>query len=416
MSRDHPGSAARADAGNEIVGRAGELTTIQGFLDATGAVEMGLLIEGEAGTGKSTLWEAGLAYAQGHSFHMLRARPAEAESGMPHSGLTDLFEGAVLDEVLAEISPPRRRALEVTMLRAEPEQGPVDDRALALAVRDVVQLLGRDHRVLLAIDDVQWLDPASSGTLAFALRRLPGDHLHVLLARRTEAGMSVSELEAVLRGRFARLALGPLSVEALHQLLLHRFGTPYGRQTMLRIHQQSRGNPLFALELARVLQADTDPFGPAPVPASLERLVRTRLSALPGPTRDLLALASALGSISDGLVRRAGFDAETLQPAVAAQVVERRDGDVRFTHPLFSTVVYEALGGERRAVHARLATLIEDPLLRARRIPCCAPAISPCRRTSRAGHLLTSWTRPSGSPSREALQPSQPSSPSRRSA
>ena len=99
--------------------------------------------------------------------------------------------------------------------------------------------------------------------------------------------------------------MGPLSVGALHRLLRDRLDRPFARQTLLRIHERSGGNPFFALELARVLDADVDPLAPLAVPETLEELVRARISGLPGPTREALALASALGH-DLGVPARAG--------------------------------------------------------------------------------------------------------------
>src|SRR5213076_2954396 len=95
----------------------------------------------------------------------------EAERTLAHVGLGDLFED-VLDDVLPALTPPRRRALEVAMLHDETPGDPVDHRALAVAVRDALQLLGERERVLISVDDLQWLDSSSSSALTFALRRL----------------------------------------------------------------------------------------------------------------------------------------------------------------------------------------------------------------------------------------------------
>ena len=210
-------------------------------------------------------------------------------------------------------------------------------------------LLSEQKPILLAVDDVQWLDPSSSSALAFALRRLAASPVLVLLARRPVAGAEPSGLEHALdAGRVERLPVGPLSVGALHRLLRDRFGRSFARQTLLRIHERSGGNPFFALELARVLDVDIDPLEPLPVPETLDELVRARLAALPAVTRDALALASALGTPSESLLERAGVAADALAPAVAAHVIERENGTIRFTHPLLSSVLYLDLGDERR--------------------------------------------------------------------
>ena len=142
-----------------------------------------LVLEGVAGIGKSTLWEAGVAHAREQGVRVLSSRPAEAERGLGYVALADLLDG-VVDEVLPELLTPRRRALEVTLLREEASGDPVDRRTLAVAVRDALQLLSERGPTLIAVDDAQWLDPSSSHALAFAVRRLGGTPVGLLLARR----------------------------------------------------------------------------------------------------------------------------------------------------------------------------------------------------------------------------------------
>jgi DNA-binding CsgD family transcriptional regulator len=352
----------------DVVGREEELSSIAEFVDEVRDGPSALVLEGEAGIGKSTLWLAGVGYARRRGLRVLSSRPAEAERSLAHVALGDLFED-VLDDVLPALTLPRRRALEVAMLRDEASGDPVDHRALAIAVRDILQLLAERERILIAVDDVQWLDRSSSSALAFALRRLPSSHVPVLLARRLAEGAQPPGLEqAYAAERVGRLPVGPLSVGALHRVLRDRFGRPFARQTLLRIHERSGGNPFFALELARVLDTHVDPLQPLPVPETLDELVRGRLSGLPGPTREALALASALGTTSEEFLARTGIAADALDPAAAAHVIERENGTVRFTHPLLPSILYRDLGEGRRRVHGRIAGVAEDPILRARHL------------------------------------------------
>ena len=351
-------------SGVGVVGRDAELGSVVGFLDRAAAAPTALVLEGEPGIGKSTLWRAAVAAARRRGLTVLSSRPAESERGLAYAGLGDLFD-PVVDVVIGELSPPRRRALEVALLRDEPTDGAVDRRALAVAVRDVLSLLSQRKPVVVAIDDVHWLDASSASALAFALRRLDGV-VRLVVARR----LAASELEQAVD--VERLRIGPVSVGALHRILQDRFGRPFARQTLLRIHEQSGGNPLFALELGRVLDDDVDPLEPLPVPATLEELVRTRLDDLPAGTRDTLAFVAALGapseSLLESLLERSAAAPGALGPALAAQVVERDRGAIRFTHPLLSSVLYNDLGVRRRVVHERIAAIVADPVLRARNL------------------------------------------------
>src|SRR6202030_266684 len=128
--------------------------------------------------------------------------------------------------------------------------------------------------------------------------RIGSSNVRLLLARRLSGGVQPSGFEQALAPEsIQRLPVEPLSVGALHRLLRDRLGRPFARQTLLRIHERSGGNPFFALELARVLAVDIDPLQPLPVPVTLEELVRARISGLPASTRVALALAAAWGTI-----------------------------------------------------------------------------------------------------------------------
>src|SRR5262245_24664285 len=119
-------------------------------MEAPGA----LVLEGDAGIGKSILWRAAVEGAGSHGRLVLAARPAEAERGLAFAGLGDLLE-PVLDDVLPALPPPRRRAIRVALLLEEAED-PVDSRALGVAVRNALELLAEDAGLVLAVDDVQW--------------------------------------------------------------------------------------------------------------------------------------------------------------------------------------------------------------------------------------------------------------------
>ena len=352
---------------HEIVGRSEELASLHAFLCEARDGPDALVLEGAAGIGKSALWLAGVEQARSRGFRVVSARPSEAESALAHAGLGDLFED-FLDDVLPALPPPRRRALEVALLLQESDQA-VDPRALGTATRSVLQTLAADRPLVVAIDDVQWFDASSERALAFALRRLETSPVRLLLARRPVDRPQPSGLEQALAAEdVRRLPIGPLSAGALHRFLRDRLGRPFARQTLLRIHERSGGNPFFALELARVLDADVDPARPLPVPETLEELVRGRISGLPAVTRRALALAAALGAAPESVLVRTGVPADALAPAFAAHVIEREHGTIRFTHPLLSSVLYRDLGAEQRSVHGRIAGVVDDPLQRARHL------------------------------------------------
>jgi DNA-binding CsgD family transcriptional regulator len=361
----------------EVVGRESELEAIGAFLGLAVGEPAALVLEGEAGIGKSTLWTAAVSAARERGHRVLVSRPAEAERAFALSALGDLFED-ISEETLSALPRPRRRALEVALLRADAQGEVADDRALAVGVRDVLHLLAARSPVLIAVDDVQWLDPSSSSALAFALRRLDGSPVLALLARRIDGSSEASDVErAIAPERLMRLEMGPLSLGALHRLLQEQRGRAFAHQTLVRIRELSGGNPFFALELARTLNADIGPLEPIPIPESLEELVRARLSGLPDATRYALAFAAAVGRPSVSLLRNLGVEPEVLEPAVAAQVIDFQGDEIRFANPLLSSVLYGDLGARRRTVHERIAGVVDDPVTRARHLALATDAPSP---------------------------------------
>ena len=361
----------------EIVGRDQELATLRAFIDRADASCSALVLEGEPGIGKSALLLAGLEYAASQDVRVLASRPAEPEQSLAYVGIGDLFEH-VLDDVLHLLSSPRRRALEGALLVEDVASDDVDSRALGLAIRDGLTALAEQHPTLVAIDDVQWFDAASTDALAFALRRLDAGRPLLLLARRTADGVQPSAIErAPAEERIRRLALRPLSVGALHVLLRDRVERTFARQTLLRIHERSGGNPFYAVELARALGADLDPTQPLPVPPTLEGLLRARLTGLPADTREALALAAVLGTPTPSLLRRAGVATHALDAALAAQVVVHEDDGLRFSHPLLASVLYADLADDRPRIHRRIAEVVDDPLVRARHLALAADEADP---------------------------------------
>jgi DNA-binding CsgD family transcriptional regulator len=358
----------------EIVGRDEELRSLSAFLDRTAEAPMGLVLEGDAGIGKSTLWLAGVEAARERGFRVLSSRPAEAEQGLSHAGLGDLLED-VLAIVAPALSAPRRRALEVALLVEQSAGRTVDPRTLGVAVRNALEVLAAKGPVVLAVDDVQWLDLSSASALAFAVRRLGNEPVLVLLARRVGERTEPSELERALDAeRVERLPVGPLSLGALHRLVRSRLGRTLGRATLLQVYETSGGNPFFALELARALERLPQPPAagePLPVPEQLDTLLARRLADLPPRTVEVLRVAGALARPTLGLVEAAaGNDLGTaLRPAIEAELV-RLDGDrLHFAHPLFPLAVASQLTPDERCeLHGRLAAVVDDIEQRARHL------------------------------------------------
>lgn len=366
------------DAGDHdigAIGRGPELGSIARFLADLPTGPSALVIEGEAGIGKTTLWNEGAATATRASFTMLSARPALAEAELPYLSLGDLLT-EVPDQLLAELPVPQRKALDAALLRTEEEE-PLQQRAVSVAVLNVLLLLARSAPVLVAIDDVQWLDPPTSRVLRFAIRRLSPTPIGIMVAIRTgSTDEDPLDLGSALPAeRVHRLPVGPLGTQALEHLLRTRLHATFSGPTLRRLEQTSGGNPFFALELGRVLDQDVSASlgQPLPIPGTLTDLLSARLQRLPMTANRALLVASALSRPTVDLVCAASADAETtsagLDRAAEAGLITLRDGSVRFVHPLFASVVYsQASAAELRRLHKRLAAVVTDAEDRARHL------------------------------------------------
>src|SRR5262245_41809150 len=157
------------------------------FVSAAETDASALVLAGDAGIGKTTLWRAGLEEAHRRGLRVLASSPSSSETPLSFIALADLL-GDPLDAVGDALPAPQRSALEVALLREEPSDGSGGQRTVASATLTVLRALARDEPLLLAIDDVQWLDDASLQAIAFAVRRLGDERVSLLAGRRLEPG------------------------------------------------------------------------------------------------------------------------------------------------------------------------------------------------------------------------------------
>jgi DNA-binding CsgD family transcriptional regulator/DNA polymerase III delta prime subunit len=362
------------ESGTDVVGREEEVAALAEFLDARARLPGVLLLEGEAGIGKTTLWRHGVALASERGYRVLSCSGSSSEAQLSFVALGDLL-GDALQEVLPTLPSPQARALAVALLLEDAHGSPPDQRAIALGFTEALRELARSRPVAVAIDDLQWLDRPSAFVLEFALRRLRGEAVAFLLTRRQEkeGALAPFDLErAVGEERLALQPVGPLSLGALHRLLSDRLDVVMSRPKLRRLRELSGGNPLFALELGRAVQRGAIRLEAVePLPRTLASVVRDRLMLLPPDTQVALRAASALSHPTLELVSRAvgGGAADRLAPAIEGHVVEVDREHIRFTHPLLASGIYtHATMAERRALHRRLAELLPDSEERARHL------------------------------------------------
>jgi DNA-binding CsgD family transcriptional regulator len=357
-------------ARDSLVGRAEELGALTEFLGA--GEDDGLVLTGEAGLGKTALWEAALDVAVALGTRVLVATPGEGEERYSFGVLTDLLREVDLDEL--DLPASLRGPLDAAVLR-EPATGGVDVQLVAAAVHDVLRQLADGRRVLVCVDDVQWADPASLEALTFAARRLTGRGVAFLLTRRV--GFDRSPLEALLvRRRLRYVEPRPLTAQDTSHLLAQHLGLVVPPRVVRMVHEEARGNPLHALEIGRVLlERGTPGLGePLGVPEELATVLGVRVQHLPEEHQALL-LALALEPQAPESILADLVGVAALDEAVRTRLVSVGPGGrVRPWHPLLAAAAREgASPARRRELHLRLAELATGEEARARHLALAHP-------------------------------------------
>src|SRR5438046_74785 len=346
----------------ELIGRRAELLAFDEFLRAVPTGGQALLLEGDAGIGKTALWQKGNRLAREHGFQVATSRSAHSETQIAFATVGDLF-APVVEQTLPQLTPVQRRALETALLMREPDGPPPEVRLLGLALLSVVRALAQDGPLLVGLDDVQWVDASSAEVLRFMVRRLEGEPVGVLATVRGRPVEVPLELDKAFGG-FQRLAVEPLSVGAIHRLLWGRLALNLPRRELVRVHELAGGNPFFALELGRAIARGAIRLDSANVtlPESLSALVTERLRALPTRVRNTLVAVAALAAPSVTLLEPLATTVVDDIELAGKQGVVELDGDrILFTHPLLAPASYAAMPlHRRRRLHSRLAELAVD--------------------------------------------------------
>ena len=185
----------------EIIGREEELARIEAFLADVENGPGALVLSGEAGIGKTILWETGVDEALKGFGRVLTCRGVEAEALLSFAALSDLLG-------VESSSGPRPRSLRPVGGHSRSHSGswspatmPPDTHTIGLAILDVLRVLAEQGPVLVALDDLQWLDASSAAVLQVAFRRLRDESIGVMATLRTAPE---SWLRSSSGGRFPR--------------------------------------------------------------------------------------------------------------------------------------------------------------------------------------------------------------------
>ena len=351
-------------------GRAAEIGTLGEALDRVASGRSAVvLIEGEAGIGKSRLLDEVLEGARSRGMQVTAGRAEELERTRPF-GLVGGAFGCVRS------SPDPRRAAIAALLASEGpgERGPItvtSDQGLRFRVvdafADLAEELALSGPLVIGLDDLQWADPSSLLTLATVGRRLA--YLPVALVGCFRPSPRVAELDrlaGVLEDSGARhLTVRPLAAEAVAGLVAETVAAEPGPGLLARI-SGAAGNPLFVTELvgALVQEGAIETAGERAeaaeltLPPTLRLTILRRLSFLSEDTLRELRVASILGSgfsladLATVTGRPAVQLSVVLAEAIRARVLEDDGAVLRFRHDLIRESIYADLpAGVLRDLH-----------------------------------------------------------------
>lgn len=344
-----------------------------------------LLVEGEAGVGRSRFLDACVLDAKLLGAHVLRADPSDSASG-EYGAVTRLCEQLLANfphpaahaarlqrSVLSQVVPSLRESAEGGA--AAPQAGQSERRQLQTALRDWFRAVARRHRILLAIDDFDRIDEPSAALLASLVHRNERRRLVVLASVRSDSvGSAAVEL---LRHSALRIELSPLTLAQSETLLESVFGKARDLAALSqRVHDLSGGNPAQLMQLlehlvreghARYTQGSwilPQSLSPAALPASMDAALGLRIDALPTDARELAELLSlrdpatlALGDYPELLGYADHGRVFAAVSALVAGSVLQADGDrYRFAHTRWSQLIEARMADARKKqLHARIA-------------------------------------------------------------
>ncbi|MGD0924907.1 MAG: AAA family ATPase [Streptosporangiaceae bacterium] len=346
-----------------FVGRQRELRILGERLAAAGTGHpQVVLVEGEAGGGKSTLLSRFLSSPA--NAVVLQAAGDEAETLLSYGVIDQLQSGSLTSTGTDPRTYPGPDPV------TEPGTDPMAVGARLLDLLDRLQTGGQV--VVLVIDDLQWADRPSSRAVLFALRRLRADKVLAIVSTRV-GGLADPGWARFAGGdsRVTRLRLGGLSPGDLIELASALGLGVLSQRGASRLAAHTEGNALYCralLDEIGIARLSVEGVGGLPAPRELSAVILARVAALPSTAQSFLAAASVLGqhaplSTVASVASVAGLpDAQNeLDAAVAAGLLTEGSpaAQLAFTHPLYRAAIYADLRPtRRRELHARAAEVV----------------------------------------------------------
>ena len=389
-----------------LVGRSKELLTLKQAYDGIHSVGHLMLIEGEAGIGKTRLADEFLTKAQSKGAIVISARCYEGETQIAYgpivAGLhaTLTLEGAeekLKDIPLPWISEAARLLPELSMYRTGissslPLDSPGAQSRFFEGLKQVLYALCKGELPgIVFFDDIQWADSATLDLLSYLARRLREQPVCLLVTLRSRQALNDNRLQllrndALRAGNATIVSLSRLNLLSVRELVL---STPLHTETfndefIERLYQETEGLPFFLIEYLMaitngVLSTESENWSP---PGSVRELLYSRLNAVGETGRQLLGAAAVIGRSFDfDTLREVSGRGEeetvnALEELIAQGLVEEVDAAATertlkydFSHERLRSLVYEETSlARRRLLHRRVAEALIGHL-RGNRLP-----------------------------------------------
>jgi len=350
-----------------LIGRESALSALGEALGGVAAAGSVVLVRGEVGIGKTRLLEE-FAARVAEEAHVVRGGCVEGVSYAPWTeALRRLLSTA---DVVAADELPRRVRSQIARLLPHLSLDEVDTADLDesggqhLLFEAVVELLthvSSRTRLILVVDDLHWVDPASSELIRYVANNLGRASVLLVVTYRAEDAAA----ERDLIGQLARLAtrqiaLTPLPEDSTAEMAEILLGPDASPADIRRIAHDADGNPLFVEELVAAL-------GTTGVPQTVRDLMLARFNLLDEASRHLVQTAAVIGATAPQawLAAAAGLDDNATRGAARAAVdrgllIAGSDrASYHFRHALLrQAVLDELLPDERVALHAAIAAAL----------------------------------------------------------
>jgi DNA-binding CsgD family transcriptional regulator/tetratricopeptide (TPR) repeat protein len=353
-----------------FVGRSEELAVLDAMLERAAAGAGGaVLVEGEAGIGKSRLMARLEAQADAAGVRVLIAECLQlAEGELAFAPIVSALRSVVEHaELLDSLDPTLRSAIVALWPAAGPSDArPGEREQLFEGVYRMLARLAARTPVLLIVEDVHWIDPSSRDLLSFLVHNARRDPIVLVATYRSDELHRAHPLRPFLAelersGRAERLELGGLSHAEVAEQIAAITGRLPDPASVAEIFARSEGNPFYVEEL---LGAEGAGGGASGLPSSLREALLLRLLRFSAYAREVLSAAAVIGRSIDhrllaGVVR--GTEDELLAVLRDAAehhiLVTARSGlAYRFRHALLREAIYEdTLPGERLRLHRAIA-------------------------------------------------------------